>query len=470
MQELRLNRKETIMKIWEAERRFDLFSYKCRKIPLWIYPRIKASNMINGVNDLGGQTDGFIKINFLNILQRLFYFFLKLPQLFGNDVIVFSNERYLDMDKKSGKYFNSMAEAAIVDSHAKEPLIFEFPSSTTLKYKETKYKSYVPMDLFLAIKEAFLFLAFFYRPKIKKEFFSKLTESSLWTETDVKKLINLLSHYAYDISFYSIFLNLIKILNPRANLIYSCVAGYDKFPDVVEIQHGLVVPFHAQCFFPLLDSVKEYVKNKKTIVFSVEAKKMFLSNGYTDKNTTVLPNPKVSFYFLNNIDRQFFENSKKLNLNHVVMISSLGNVPDIFKKLILDIEKNKEYLKEWDFSLVMHPSEKNTYGQMALSKVKVFENHQVSLWDMLARSLCVVVIASSVIEEAKYFGCFEVILEDEAMEDQKDYVQSLAGSYAFKNMVKPEEFIEWFFANGKSIISHRAKKLELMEKNYVNLI
>jgi len=466
MQELKLKIKESSIKLWEAEKRLDFFSYKCCGIPLWIYPRIKALNMINGVNDLGGQTDGFIKMNFLNILGRIFYFFLKLPHIFANDVIIFTNERYLGLDKKSGKFFNSMAEAVIVDSHAKKPLIFEFPSFTTLKYKKTKYKSYIPLDFFLGLKEAFLFLSFFYKPKIKKEFFLKLTKSGLWTEAEVKKLINLLSHYAYDISCYAIFLNLIKLLNPRAKLVYSCVAGYDKFPDVVEIQHGLIVAFHAQCFFPLGYSIKEYVENKKTIVFSEQAKKMFLENGYTKENTVILSNPKVAVYFLNNINEEFLERQKKSSKNRVVIISSLGDVPSILKKVLLDIEKNKEQLEKWDFSLVLHPSEKNTYRDMGLTKVKVFENYQVSLWEMLAESLCVVVIASSVIEEATYFGCFEIILKDETMEDQKDYINSLAGNYPFKDIVLPQEFVKWLLANEKKIIMHRNKKVELMEKNY----
>ena len=466
MQATRLKRRESTMKIWEAERRFDFFSYKCRGIPLWIYPRIKALNMINGVDDLGGQTEACIRMNFLNILGRILNFFYKSPRFFGNDAIVFSNERYLDLDKKSGKYFNSMAEAAIIDSNSKKPLIFEFPSFTAKKYKNTKYKSYIPLDIFLGLKEIFSFLAFFYRPKMKKEFYSKLDKSGLWTEAEIRELVNFLSHCVYDINCYAGFLRLVKFLNPKAKLIYSCVAGYDKFPEVVEIQHGLIIGFHAQCFFPRIDSLKGYVENKKTIVFSEKAKEMFLSNGYTDKNTIILANPKVGVYFLSNIDRQFLESQKKSNKNHIVIISSLGNVPSIFKKMLLDIEENKERLEEWDFSLVLHPSEKNTYNDMGLTKVKVFENYQVSLWELLANSLCVVVIASSVIEEAIYFGCFEIIISDEAMIDQKDYIKSLAGDYEFKELVPPEDFMEWFNKNEQKMILHRENKLDIMEKNY----
>jgi len=466
MQKLRLKIKEASAKIWEAEERFDLFAYKCHNIPLWIYPRIKALNMINGVNDIGGQTKAFIKINFFNVIGRIFYFIFKFPCFFGNDVIVFSNERYLDLDKKNGKYFNSMAESAIAHSRGKSSLIFEFPSSTTRKYRKTRYKNYVPMDFFFAVREIFSFLSFFYAPRVKKEFFLKLTSSRLWTDFQVQELLRFIARSAYNINFYNFFLKAIKFFNPKAKLIYSCVGGFDKFPDVIEIQHGLVVDFHAQCFFPQTDSVKDYVKNKKTIVFSEQARKMFLLKGYADKNTILLPNPKVSVYFLNNIDRNFLESQKKSNKNHIVIISSLGDVPNILKKLIADIEKNKEQLKNWDFSLVLHPSEKNTYNGMGMSKVKVFENHQVSLWDLLANSLCVIVVASSVIEEAIYFGCFEIIILDEAMEDQKDYVKALAGDYLFKDMVAPSEFIKWFMANRENMIMHRAKKMELMEKKH----
>ncbi|MFA5948308.1 MAG: hypothetical protein WC806_05085 [Candidatus Gracilibacteria bacterium] len=460
--------KEAFEKIFEAEKRFDLFSYKCCNIPLWIYPRIRAMNMIDGVNDFGYQTEGFIKMNFLNILGRIFYFFINFYRFIGNDVIIFSNERYLDLDKKNGKYFSSMAEGAILDSHAKKPLIFEFPSFTTKKYKKTKYKSYIPLDFFLALKEIFLFLSFFYNWKIKKEFSSKLTSSGLWNKNEVKELMSFMSHYAYDINVCKFFLRIIKFLNPKAKLVYSCVAAYDKFPDVVEIQHGLIIDFHAQLFFPLETSIKEYIKNKKTIVFSEKSKKMLLLNGYTDENTIILPNPKASVYFQNNINRQFFENQKMSDENKIVMISSLGSVPNILKRLILDIEKNKEHLEKWDFSLIMHPSEKNTYKDLAPSKVKVFENHQVSLWDLLANSLCIIVVASSVIEEAKHFGCFEIIISDETMEDQKDYVKALAEDYPFKEVISPENFIEWFKTNEEKIILHRKKKLELMKENYSN--
>ncbi len=466
MQESKLKINEFFWKIWEAEKQFDLFSYKCCNIPLWIYPRIKAMNMIDGAIDFGGQTEAFIRMNFLNVLGRIFYFFVKVPCFFGNDVIIFSNERYLDLDKKNGKYFNSMAEAAIADSHAKRPLIFEFPSFTTKKYKKTKYKNYVPMDFFLLLNKIFSFLSLGYTWKIKKEFFCKLNSSGLWTDSQAQELVKFMSHCAYNINSYNFFLQIIKLLNPEAKLVYSCVAGYDKFPDAVEIQHGLIVDFHAQLFFPGVDSVKGYVKNKKTMVFSEQAKKMCLSHGYTDKNTVILPNPKVSVYFLSNINRQFFESQKKANENKVVMIGSLGNVPNILKKIILDIERNKERFKDWDFSLIMHPSEKNTYKSMSLQKVKIFENHQASLWDLLANSLCIVVVASSVIEEATYFGCFEAIILDETMEDQADYIKALAGNYPFKEVVRPEEFMGWFSRNKQKIILHRNAKIEIMEKNY----
>lgn len=463
---LKIKINESIKKIWEAEKQFDLFSYKCCNIPIWIYPRIKAINMIDGVNDFEVQTEAFIKMNFFNVLGRIFCFFAKMPYFFGNDVIIFSNERYLDLDKKSGKYFNSMAEAAILDSRAKKPLIFEFPSFTTKKYKKTRYNNYTPLDFFLLLNKMFSFLSFGYTWKIRKEFFSELTSSGLWTDSQVRELIKFTSHCAYNINSYNFFLQIIKFLNPKAKLIYSCVAGYDKFFDAVEIQHGLIVDSHAQLFFPQVDSVKEYVKNKKTIVFSERAKTMCLSHGYTDKNTVILPNPKVSVYFSSNIDKQFFESQKKSNENNVVMIGSLGNVPNILKKMILDIEKNKERFEDWNFSLIMHPSEKNTYKGMMLQKVEIFENHQASLWDLLANSLCVVVVASSVIEEATYFGCFEAIILDETMEDQKDYIKALAGNYPFKEVVRPEEFLDWFKKNKQKIIMHRNAKIKIMEKNH----
>lgn len=461
----KVKEKETFKKLYEAEKRFDFYKLSYNKIPLWSFPREKASFYMNGFTSFPEQAFAFLKIRPLNLLKRITGFFLGFTKIFGNDVIIFANERHLQRIGDGDNFYNQYAELVLTGNQYKKALIFEFPTAMLLTYKKVKHERYLPMDFIVGVKKVFSFLYLFFYSKIKKEFYPKIQKADLWQKEDVSKILKFIAIQAYSIKYYSFILNIIKLLNPKAKFIYSCMAGYDKFPGVTEIQHGVIVNVHCHYIFPVMDSTREYLANKKIIVFSQKEKNLLLNNGYSAKNIEIKPNPKIYFQYLFNIKNDFFENKEKPK--EIVIIGDFaGNAQATIKNTVFNIEKNKEKFDGWNVSLVLHPSEKNVYKDLKLSKVKVFENHQVSLWQMLSRALVVASICSTVLEEAIYFGCYEVIIINKAFEDQKLMIDWLCGNYPYKTETLPDDFSRWFLNNKDKIISHWQKKQEIMKKNH----
>lgn len=453
--------KESFKKLCDIERDFNLFKASYNKIPLWIYVREKAMNMVSGIAKPSGQSVSSQKINVFNFLGRLFYFLINFYKLFNNEVIIFTNERHLQWNPNEEKYYNPYAELVLKTNKLRKALIFEFPTFMTKKYTQTRYNRYLPLDLVLALKQIFSPLSFFYYEKIKKAYNSKLHRANFWQGKDINEILRFSAFSAYNINYYGIFLRFIKLANPKAKLIYSCMAGYDKFPEVIEIQHGVILDFHPQYVYPQTSVIEDYLSSKKMIVFSERVRDLFIKNGYLAENIKVMPNPKVYFYFLKNLKKEFFQQKPALK---ILIISDWGaNFHQIFKNLVLDIERNKEKLKKWEVSLILHPTEENVYKNLNLKKVRVFENYEVSLWDLLSESLCIVSISSTVLEEATYFGCFNIILEDKEFEDQKDYIDWLCSDYPYKEFVEPEKFIEWFEKNKNKITNHASAKKKILQ-------
>lgn len=461
----KVKEKESFQRLYEAEKKFDFYNISYNKIPLWSFPREKASFFMNGFTTFSEPVSVFLRIRPVNLLKRIASFIFGLNKIFGNDIIVFVNERHLQQISKDNIFYNQYAEMALMGNQQKKAIIFEFPTAMLTKYKNVKYERYLPMDFIVGVKKAFSFLYLFFYPKIKKEFYLKIQKADLWQEEDVPKILKFIAIQAYNIKYYSFVLNIIRLLNPRAKFIYSCMAGYDKFPGVTEIQHGVIVDTHCHYIFPVLDSTREYIENKKTIVFSEKVKKLLVNNGYSDKNIEIRPNPKIYFQFLFNINDDFFKNQPESK--EIVIIGDFaGNAQTTIKNAIFNIEKNKKEFDGWNISLVLHPSERNIYKDLQFSKVRVFENQEVSLWQMISRAVVVVSICSSVLEEAVYFGCYEIILINEAFEDQKFMIDWMCGDYPYKTDIFSDDFSRWFSKNKDKIINHWQKKREIMKENY----
>jgi hypothetical protein len=116
--------------------------------------------------------------------------------------------------------------------------------------------------------------------------------------------------------------------------------------------------------------------------------------------------------------------------------------------------------------MILHPTEENIYKKFNLKKIKVYENHEISLWSALSEAVCTIDISSTVIKESSYFGCFNIILEDENFNDQKDFIKALSDGYQFKEIVKPENIADWFSENKSKIEKHVLEKNKIMQKNY----
>src|SRR6185436_18879452 len=321
------------------------------------------SNFLNGLTKVPGQSVGFIKIKPLEVIGRMIFFFINAHKMVGNDIIIFANERHLQWSDQNGCYYNQFAELVLEKSKYKKALIFEFPTSMTKKYGKVFYQEYLPLDIVIALKTVFSWCCIFFYPKVREEFYPKLKEAGLWQAGDIGKILTFMALQAYSIAWYGSFLRLVKWLNPKAKLVYSCMGAYDKFPEVIEIQHGMVDDLNLQYIFPKTPSMEKYLHNKKIIVFSDKVKDMLVGYGYLAENIEVAPNPKIYFYFLKNMEEKFF--SEYVGEKEIVIIGALGDtIKEKIKDFIFDIESNQEKFKDWKVSLVLHPSERNTYKDL----------------------------------------------------------------------------------------------------------
>lgn len=460
-----INVKDTFQKLCRAEESLIFFQFSLCGIPVWIYPRERALLAAANMTRPGEQSFSAQRINWVNLLKRLFYFLVNIYKLADNDLIIFTNERHLQKSPREGGYYNPYAELVLEKKKAKRALIFEFPTPMTSKFRQAKYPRYLPLDFFLVLKQVFSPLARFYARKVKQEFGPKLFQANLWSKEAREELLRFTVWSAYNIKVYYLFLRFIKALNPKAKLFYSCIGGFDKFPEVIEIQHGVIHEIHSQYIFPQTSAILPYLKSKKTIVFSQRVKDLFVRNGYLPENIEVEPNSKIKFYFRETLGPR--SQSLPLSSKKMVIVSDWGgHQHQIFKQFVLEIERNKELFQGWEIPLVLHPTEKNVYKGLNLTKVKVFENHQISLWQELAQALCMVTISSTVLEEAAYFGCFDIVLEDKEFLDQKTYLDWLIADYPHKVAVAPNRFIEWFKENKERLISHFPTKKKIISENY----
>ena len=457
--------REAFQALCEAEKKFDFYNISYNKIPLWSCSREHAAFYINGSTSFPETISVSFKIRPINLFKRFIRFFIGLNKMFGNDIIIFVNERHLQWSSQENNFYNQYVELVLEKNPHKKALIFEFPTSMLTRYKKIKYEKYLPLDFIVAVKRILSFCHLLFYPKIKRNFYPKIKRADLLQKKDIKKVLKFTARQAYSINTYGVFLEIIKLLNPRAKLIYSCMAAYDKFPEVIEIQHGQINDIHCQYVFPDVVPMREYLKNKKIVVFSEKIKKLLVDNGYSTQNVEVRPNPKVYFYFLKNIQKDFFDET--VRPKEIVIIGGFaGTIQETTKNFVLGIEKNREKFKDWNVSLILHPSEKNAYKDLKLTKVKVFENYEVSLWEMLSNAVCIASVCSSVIEEATYFGCFEIIIENKEMEDQEFIVNWMCGGYPYKININFDDFPKWFEKNENRIINHWQKKMEIMKKNH----
>ena len=154
--EVRVNFKEGFKKLADLEVQYDLFSIFYEGIPLWLYARDRALNIISGITSYEGQSISSHAIRPVNLVKRVFYCILNFYKIFNNDIIIFTNERHLEKDLQTGEYYNPFAELAVRQNpNAKKFLIFEFPIPMTVKYQKVNYQNYMLLDVFLFFRQIF---------------------------------------------------------------------------------------------------------------------------------------------------------------------------------------------------------------------------------------------------------------------------------------------------------------------------
>ncbi len=237
-----------------------------------------------------------------------------------------------------------------MNENFKKVLVFEFPIPMTLKYKKINYERYWLLDPLLFLRQIFSPLSLFYYNRIKKEFARKLHLANLWEDSETKKIFKFCARSAYNIKSYAIFLRIIKFLNPKVKLIYSCMGGFDKFPEVIEIQPALILDSQPQYIYPQVTAIKNYLKNKKMMVFSQKTKKLFLLNGYIRENISIIDNPKIRFFFLKNLKRSSFKKKKEFEKKIVIIGGTVFIILGILSRTVI---KDYSFSIAWAISVLV---------------------------------------------------------------------------------------------------------------------
>jgi hypothetical protein len=202
-----------------------------------------------------------------------------------------------------------------------------------------------------------------------------------------------------------------------------------KGTEFIEIQHGIIHPYHLSYIYPNLNSVKESVlKNKKIITHGKYYTDLLINSSQFDsKNVETLGNPLYSNYKDNNFsDKDIL--MKKLNLDNdkkIILITSQyeRRIQDVILNFVRELHEivSEEYV----IVIKLHLREVKEKIYIEFNEIKnirvTLENP--SLLELLSCSLVHISVSSTVILEAILFDLPNVIIKT----DFSGYIDELFG-------------------------------------------
>ena len=429
-------------KLYELEKKHDLFNYQINQVYVWQYIRFKVFKAITTQTKCYS-TDHTKKVkakDILKALPALFYHSFFHNPLSGNynkDFLLFIDSRKMLLDEEYTEIYSSFF---LKDVDAKKYDIIEEP------YVWKHYGK---------IKSNQKNLDYLYFRSYLLNFFTRinLSEDNLKFIEKIENEIN--SHFSININLKSLIISGLKlfkndynyykkILKKRKPKFVLLVFSYEKRKALVaackdlnipsfELQHGTTSKFHLGYHYPSITKPVKYFPD------------YYISFGeFWQKNASFpISNQKIIIggfpYF--SIQKEKFSDTKKKEKQ--ILFISQGTIGGRLAELAFNAAKE---LKDYTIIYKLHPGEydrwKNEYLYLskfnALKNTQVIDNNKTNLYQLFAEASYLVGVYSTAIFEGMSFGLKTFIVDLPGNE----YMNMIIELNLAKKIKTANEFIE----------------------------
>lgn len=482
--------KEAFKKLLKIEEKLHLWEHQYKDQLLWPIVRGECFEYLSGsvIHEKISVTRGqstlinilkrifFFLINaqklyggdvILNIFKRIFFFLINSPKLYGNNLIFLMKERQL-VKTDNSNFINPYIDLILTEEKKKNYLILESPHLFSDRYKKVTYKKYIPFDLFLLLRllfKSFLKVGHKERKKIKNKI-RKIPK------IDAKQKNDLYNNYIRakgDIFSRIILYKFLRLLNPGAKIYYS--PGFmDKINDQnesninVEVQHSMIPDTNTNYIIPKNKHTKKILENKKMIVFQEQVKELLVNQGYLAKNIILKKHPLLKSFFTNLTKNDFKIKNKKIKV--LIIGSAAERQHRMLNDFINQINNlGIANLKYFEIELLFHP--KDVHDDYIKSTHVKYSSDNENLYKKLLMADIVVSPGSTVLHEATYFGCFNLILigKDDSSSNSPEWP---CKDYDFYKVVNFKKAGEWIVNHKKFMRTFRKTKGRILVESIAN--
>jgi UDP-N-acetylglucosamine:LPS N-acetylglucosamine transferase len=438
--------------IWQLENDYNLIQLEVQGVKVWELLRYKISNYILQKKQIYGQahTERTSFFDKLRAVPMYVINTLTKNPIWGpkKSILVFDHPRKIYIENK---YIDIYTNHLIKNFNQKE---YEVIESEYLKKhfsnrKETNRK-YLDSYFFYSLPYRVFYKNRF---KSKEEKIFKLIEAKIYKTFNVKidlslMVIKEIKNFQLKYCYYK------KILkNKKPNVIYL-VVSYAEMPliaaakyygiKVIELQHGIISPYHLGYNFPHGNKEVKYFPDEIYLFGSYWSKSI---NFPLDKSQLKI----YGFPFMTEKMKQYDNVQKK---KKQIIILSQGSIGRHLSSFSYELAK---LLPDYHFVYKLHPGEFDRWEEeypdlleaSTLSNFLVVNNNEKHLYKFLAESEYQLGVYSTALFEGLAFGCKTILYNThgiEYMEEliNKGYVYLAENSYdAYKLINKfPEDNVK----------------------------
>jgi hypothetical protein len=442
MKDLKVGFKETHKKFLSLEDELDLFNIKIAGVYFWERMRVELFYYLLEKSGVSGQHHTKTKGRFSHLVKTgilsIPNFFLKNPYLITKKEILFFGHQRRKLDDDD-KWVDLYCDPIIENLNYSYVLIEAYHINTHLKPVKTKNIRYLDFIVLLAVIKRLLRIDRFSFSEDEKKI---LLEIQKEIESNFKIKIDLLKFCKDRLLLRKSYLPLFKILLRRIRpKIVITVVSYSPLVEVlcevckeqkipiVELQHGVISQYHKGYSFSGPKRKKRAFVDYifvfgdfwiKSIEFPINKERIF-SLGYP--------------YLEKEIKKHLGVTKKR----QILFISS-GDIGIPLSKFAVELSNNN--LHNYTIVYKLHPGEyhrwKRIYPWLKKSNIKVIENDNISLYQLLAESEIQVGVSSTVLYEGLKHGLRTFLVPLPGIE----YMKYLIRESIVDVVTSVDEFIE----------------------------
>lgn len=451
----RLSIKEICNKIWNIEKKYNLFNKKISEIYFWKIIRFKIFLKVSQ-----GNINNNYKFNFLNKSKHLYnkikwhYINGAIKRKSQKEILIFESPRKKKID---GEY---------IDIYTND--LVEKLKNTDYELIEESYKGehYNPSSKLRSYNDYFSIVDFIkYKvigiklsPK-EKAFIKKLRSEinkSLNIELNDLELIikRSISNFYYQYNYYD------KLLKKRKPKIIYLVCSYGKEPLIlasrknniksIEIQHGTISKYHLGYSFP----------NDEEIPYFPDQINMFGEFWY-DSNPIPLEKKNIRFSgysFMENRIKKFKTTDK---IKKQILFISQNTIEKKLSEIAYEFALSN---KNYEIVYKLHPNDYKNWSKKysflhqanKLNNFKVLDSDEKDLYQLFFESEFLVGVYSTAIFEGLALGCKTILINIRGIEYREylienDFVEIANNSKELLQKIKDDKFSfikkDYFFKN-----------------------